>query len=444
MRETLTFKHIEDVPFDERVGLYFPEREELLPLEYTGWRDEVLSWKTTCYLHGSLCPSPTFHVKGPDALKFFEDNIVNDCQNWPVNKGKHGIMCLEDGTVMCDGVAVRLAEDEFETYWMAPYDAYRFEIGNYDAVGEYLTGDRFFFQVAGPTSIFALEKATGASLRTIKFMEMQDFEIAGKPVRILRMGMAGSLAYEIHGASEYSVDVYNAIWEAGQEFGMKKLGYRAYMMNHTEDGFPQAYYHFPYPWAEDKGFADYLARTGVGALGYGGTPYVGSMPAEPKCRYRNIVELGWGRMVKFNHDFPGKEAIKALIEKPNRQMVTLVWDPDDIAEIHRSQYWKDEEPYAPMDTPSDKSYMGYYQYHDDQVLDAEGNLVGISSGRTYSLYYRDMISLACVKPELAAEGTELFVLWGDEGTRQKKIRVTVGRFPYYNEGRNQEVDVTKL
>ena len=38
------------------------------------------------------------------------------------------------------------------------------------------------------------------------------------------------------------------------------------MMNHTENGFPQAYYHFPYPWGEDKDFTEYVTKSGA-ALG---------------------------------------------------------------------------------------------------------------------------------------------------------------------------------
>jgi hypothetical protein len=40
--------------------------------------------------------------------------------------------------------------------------------------------------------------------------------------------------------------------------------------------------------------------------------------------------------------------------------------------------------------------------------------------------------------------TEVFVLWGKPGTRQKKIRATVSRFPYLNEPRNDTFDVSKI
>jgi hypothetical protein len=51
--------------------------------------------------------------------------------------------------------------------------------------------------------------------------------------------------------------------KAGEQYGIRRLDHHAYMMNHTEDGFPQAYYHFPYPWDEDKGFAAFPDRRGA-------------------------------------------------------------------------------------------------------------------------------------------------------------------------------------
>ena len=79
-----------------------------------------LSWKKTCYLHAGLNPAPTFRVKGPDALKFFSDHCVNSFANFAVGALKHGIMCNDDGLVMAHGVLMRVAEDDFITYFLAP------------------------------------------------------------------------------------------------------------------------------------------------------------------------------------------------------------------------------------------------------------------------------------------------------------------------------------
>ncbi|MFC8520768.1 aminomethyl transferase family protein [Streptomyces sp. NPDC057257] len=438
------FAHTPFVPYDSTVDHYewaaggFPF---LVPWEYTGWRNEQLSWKETAYLHAGLNPTPTYKISGPDALRFLRDHLVNSFEKFPVNSGKHGIMCNEDGFVMSDGVLIRTGEEEFITYWLAPYIAYALQKGDYDAVGEDITASVSLFQIAGPRSLDILEAATGENLRDIKFMRMRQATIAGVPVRVLRMGMGGSLAYEIHGDLEHSRDIYSAIWAAGEPLGCRKLGIRAYMMNHTENGFPQAYYHFVYPWTDDPGFVEFLSKLPVVT----GKAQVqrGSYDPDPRSRYRTPVELGWTRMIKFDHDFVGRAALEREVADPKRTMVTLEWNPEDILDIHRSQY-EPGEPHPGIEEPNRFTFTdGANTLFADQVL-VDGEVVGISSGRCYSAHYRQMLSLCSLDIAHAVEGGEVAVLWGDPGTRQKEVRARVSRFPYLNEGRNQTIDVTKI
>jgi glycine cleavage system aminomethyltransferase T len=73
-----------------------------------------------------------------------------------------------------------------------------------------------------------------------------------------------------------------------------------------------------------------------------------------------------------------------------------------------------------------------------------GKTVGISSGRVYSYYYRQMISLCTIDVAEGELGNEVAVLWGAPGTRQKEIHAKVERFPFYDENRNETVDVNTI
>jgi glycine cleavage system aminomethyltransferase T len=421
---------------------YFHKGSYLFPLEYTGWRDETMAWKESAYFGAMLNPMPTSRVNGPDALKLFRDVCVNSFENFAVGTGKHAIMCNEEGLVFRDGVLIRTAEDEFYTYEIFPADAYFLSKGSYDAACENLTGKVFLFQIAGPRSLEILEKASGKDLHDIKFMHHRMSEIAGNNVRVLRVGMAGTLAYEVHGSIEFSHEVYNAIWNTGGPLGMRKLGQVAYMMNHTEDGFPQGYYHFPYPWAEDEGYIQFMAENRVERPG-ASVDLSGSMGNDIRLRYRNPVELGWAGMIKFDHDFTGRKVLEKEVADPKQQMVTLVWNKDDILDIYASQF-QPGEPYADMDRPNDIYYAPRHIYHADRVLNKNGDVIGISSGRANSYYYREIISLCSIDTSYAQLGTEVYVLWGNPGKRQKKVRAVVSRFPYLNEGRNETFDVETI
>jgi glycine cleavage system aminomethyltransferase T len=436
-------QHLPVIAYDPDVCVYdrtfpIPLFNTLKPwVHKTGWRDEQMASKTTVALNGTLNPTTTFRISGPEAMKFLESTCVNSFAKFPVGAGKHAVMCNEDGLIMCDGVLLRVGEEEFLTYWLAPYIQYALMNSDFDAAGEDLTGQAFLFQLTGPKSLATLEKATGEDLTDIAFMRHRTSTIAGRSVRILRMGMSGTLAYEIHGAAEDGPTVYSTIEEAGASFELRKLGVQSYMMNHTEAGFAQAWYHFPYPWFEDKGFAAFLAQ-GEGGISQS---FTGSMGPDPRLRYRNPIELGWGKMVKFDHAFVGRAALEKEAANPRRQMVTLVWDTEDIIDIYRSQF-EPGEPYPNMDDPIHYQWTAPYgtnTFWADQVL-KDGKQVGISSGRAYSYNFRQMISLCSLDTTVTEIGTEVEVLWGNPGTRQKRIRAVVSRFPYLADNRNQAVD----
>jgi glycine cleavage system aminomethyltransferase T len=442
------FKHSPYIPYDPALSTHIHSEGHAVappwaggdvPFEFTDWWDECLSWHENCYLHGGLNPTPTYRVKGPEALKFFSDICVNTFAGFPIGMGKHAIMANEQGLDTTDGVLLRLGEDDFVTYWMWPYVEYALKKGGYDAQGESLTGTVFLYQLGGPRALEVIEAATGQDLHDVKFMRSCDTSIDGRKVMVLRMGMAGSLAYEVHGKVEDALAVYAALLKAGAPFGITEIGRHAYRNTHTENGFPQIGIHHLF--AADQGFMEFFAQADVN--GSRALRLTGSMGPDYWPRLRNIVELGWSRMIKFDHDFVGREALEKEVANPRRQMVSLVWNADDILDVYRS-YLEPGEPCAFMEWAEDFSYSrGSDDYHADQVL-KDGRLVGISSGRIYSPYYRKMISLCSIDTPLSELGTEVTVLWGEPGKRQKEIRAVVSRFPYLDENRNEHLDVSGI
>lgn len=415
------------VPFYQESMLYTNGLKPFVyPYEFTGWKDEQLSWEKTCYIHGGLNPSPTTRFSGKDAKAFLSKYCVNTFLKFPVGSAKHCISCNEDGTISGDGVILRTKEDEYVTYWMYSLICLAASEGaKYDMEVTDLTNDLFLFQVAGPKSLQVLEKVTGDDLHDIRFMKFRNTSINGKEFRICRCGMAQTLAYELHGDIQDAREIYDAIYEAGKEFGIRRLGWHTYMMQHTLDGIPQFGYHWN------------IKMPGVPA-----SPMKGSYSQETEG-YVNPLELGWGFTVKFDHDFVGRKALEEYAANPKRTCVSLEWNKEDILDVYASQF-EDGEPYQSMEEPNDMYYDGLTILHQDKVLNEKGEAIGFSAGRMYSVYYRRMVSLCVLDLPYAAEGTEVFVLWGEPGTRQKKIRAKVSRMPYFNENPNQKFDVETI
>ena len=431
------------IPYDKEAVIYSTGRpgpnSGALAHEYTGWRSETMAWKETAYLGAALNPQPTFKISGPGASKFLSAFCTNSFTNFQIGMAKHGIMCNRKGQIIEDGLLIRTGEEEYLTFEMTPYIDFALDQGGYDAVGEDLTGKMFLYQIGGPKSLAILEQAAQEDLHDIGFLRHRMSKINGKTVRIVRIGMAGTLAYEVHGDIEDAHGVYSTVWAAGKPLGMRKLGQLAYMMNHTENGFPQAFYHFIFAWATNPAFGKYLGDRGIEI----GARFLGSLGTDNiELRYRNPIELGWARAVKFDHDFVGRKALEELAANPPKKTVTLVWDKEDILDVYASQF-EPGEPYEPMDRPNDFIYGRGLSNIADKVLNQNGEFVGISSGRAISHFYREMISLCTIDVTYGDIGTEVYVMWGNPGQRQKKIRAKVARFPYLDEPRNDTFDVEK-
>ncbi|HWH26595.1 MAG TPA: hypothetical protein VNT53_08130 [Pseudolysinimonas sp.] len=445
------------LPFDPNLSMYDAPAyrgHSAQPWEFAGWREEVLSWRTSVGLGAFLNWTPVSYLQGPGVLEFLSHACVNSFAKFPIGSAKHAIMCNDDGNVMIHGMLLRTGEDQVYVMWLSPWMDYLFDRdgGDYDVELVHLPSP-FLFQIAGANSLETLEVATGDNLHDIGFMRHRLSSIDGHDVRILRIGMAGGLAYEVHGEAEAAHAVYNSIRNAGKEWGIHRVGFQAYTLNHTEAGFPQSGMHFPTPWSEDKDFEGYLLTTGLEGFA---EPIVARGSAGPELgkRYSNPIELGWSHMVKFDHDFIGREALERIAAGSPRVMVTLEWNKEDILDVHASQL-EPGEPYLAMDLPNHYSFWptpgkggeGEDQspgQWGDEVKDASGEVVGLSVGRAYSVLFHQMLSLAMIDVAHSDEGTELTVIWGEPGTRQKEIRVRVARFPYLNENRNEDVDVSTI
>ena len=195
---------------------------------------------------------------------------------------------------------------------------------------------------------------------------------------------------------------------------------------------------------DDPDFVEYMSKVDFYEDAASAEPH-GTLSNDIHDYYRNPLELGWDHMVKFDHDFVGRAALEKLAQTGHRKMVTLEWNPEDIMKVFASFFEQGEEPYDDMPFPLNLGDLGPAEnrYQNHKVL-ADGKTVGVSMWRTYTLYYRKTISLCSIDPELAQEGTEVKVLWGQLDGRQLEIRAKVSRFPYLDLVPNKDFDMESI
>lgn len=397
----------------------------LVPFAYDSWEKEELSWYDNSYLHAGLNPFMFYDIKGIEYIQLLNDVSVSTFNKFPVGKARHTILCNQEGKIIIDGIVLRRSDDEFISMCLPDPKMLNQMVGNkYHFESKNTAIERFFFQLCGPRSLEIVEAATRQDLHDIKFMYTKDAKINGKDVFILRTGMAGTLGYEVHGKVEDAVMVYNTLLEVGKKFEITPLGRHGYRNCHVEGSIPQLMETYTSPAVEKPRIT-------------------GSLSPDDDLIYRSPIDLGWEKMINFSHDFPGKEALKAEMERHHNAMVHLIWDPDDVVKVIRAAFEKD---YCcdTLDMVEDYDYVrDNLAMRFDEVYDGD-KMIGAASGRMLSAKTREMLSICTIDQDYAIEGKIVEVLWGTPGTRQLRIKAKVMLFPYIKEGRNESFDVETI
>jgi len=399
--------------------------------QYSDWMDEQMSWKQTCYI-GDWSFLRDLVVEGPEALKLFSAISVNSFAKFDIGQAKHMIYCSERGKVIHQGILMRVGEQKFYNQsgssW---YTEFMLGKHNYDATCH--IQETFNYQVSGPNALYVVEKVAGESLRDIKFMHFRNIKINGWEVIALRQGMAGEIGFELQGPKEYSEEIYNTILKVGKKFGIRRLGHKTAMINHLEGCYPTHGWHYLPDRFSTKGYSEFLEITSPGKHEKLKGSYEGNDISD---YFLSPVEMGWTKNIKFDHEFIGRKALEIEVANPKRTVVTLEFNNDDMIDIYASLF-RDGEPYEPMDLPHQDMWITWY----DKVL-KDGKLIGISTVPGYSYYFRKILTLTYIDIEFSKPGTEVIVVWGDPGKRQKQIRATVTPAPYKKHG--GRIDFTKL
>jgi glycine cleavage system aminomethyltransferase T len=413
--------------------------------EFTNWRSEQHAWRTTCVLFDQSHHMTDLFLSGPDAPALLSRHGVNTFRNFSPGMAKQYVAVNEAGYLVGDAILFHLDENLYDLVGhptVANWLQYSAEAGGYRVTTERDDNsvDRppgqppklYRYELQGPAAGAIVAAVTGAPLPDVKFFHMTDFEMAGHRVRALRHGMAGQPGFELFGPWAEGQDVLNAILAAGAGFGLQRAGAKAYSTSNLESGWiPTAVPAIFGP--EMKGYREWLGADALGSLG-------GSMDsADITDYYVTPYDLGYGRTVRFDHDFLGREALERVAAGEHRHKVTLVWNADDVALAVRTLC----EPGLPakyLEMP--KARYAFFQV--DKVL-RNGVIAGLSLDVGYLANEHAFVSLATVDAAAAKPGTEVTVLWGErpnsakpgvEPHRQVGIRATVAPAPYVREVRN--------
>lgn len=175
-----------------------------------------------------------FLVQGRDAEKVLNYICANDVAV-PIGKVVYTQWLNERGGMEADLTVTRLAEDKYfivsagdfythDLMWLRkyiPYDAHAFVTD--------VTSGYTLMNIQGPKSRELMKRITSAdvSKEAFPYMSAQEIDINYALVQVMRVTYEGELGFELYVPAEFSVHVYEAVIEAGQDLGLKHAGFQA-------------------------------------------------------------------------------------------------------------------------------------------------------------------------------------------------------------------------
>ena len=218
-------------------------------------------------------------------------------------------MLAPSGRILGDFTVTCLSETEFNltvSYGAQGLHTRWFETQAQDGVQVENISDRLTgFQIAGPKSRELLQRVTrhDVSHEAFKFLDAKRIGVGLTQALVQRVSYTGDLGYEIYVDAMESRALWDALWTAGQDLGIRPFGMRAMMSLRL-----------------DRFFGAWLAEFGP----------------DYTC-----AETGLDRFLKLDKpvDFIGKEA--ALADQPTRRLVAFEVDATDADVNAYEPIWLD-------------------------------------------------------------------------------------------------------
>ncbi len=238
-----------------------------------------------------------FFVSGPNALELIQKVSSNDASKLAIGQAQYSCLPNDTGGIVDDLIVYKLDEEDY----MLVVNASNIEkdwnwISKWNDMGakmEDRSDEIVLLAVQGPRAVETLQKLTDEDLSEIGFYKFKKGQLAGVEMIISGTGYTGSGGFELYVPKDSGEEVWNKVFEAGEEFGIKPIG---------------------------LGARDTL-RLEMGYCLYGNDITDETSPLE--------AGLGW--ITKFTKDFINSEALKKQKEEGvTRKLVGFVMEEKGI------------------------------------------------------------------------------------------------------------------
>lgn len=269
-----------------------------MPVQYEGVTAEHLTVREAIGVF-DVSHMGEFLVSGTQALALLQKVTSNDVSKLEIGDAQYSCFPNEDNGIVDDLLCYRLQENEYllvvnasniekDWNWISTYNK------DFHADLKDVSDNYSLLAIQGPKAIAAMQSLATLNLSEIPFYKFKIGDFAGvENVIISATGYTGAGGFEIYCKNENATHIWNAVFKAGESFGIKPIGLAA---------------------------RDTL-RLEMGYCLYGNDIDDGTSP----------IEAGLGWITKFTKDFINASALaKEKAQKPSRKLVAFELDERGI------------------------------------------------------------------------------------------------------------------
>ncbi len=198
-----------------------------MPVQYRGILDEHKAVRTSVGIF-DVSHMGELVVRGPEAAALVNYVTTNDVNRLKIGQAHYSGLLYEHGGFVDDILVHKVSEQEFFLCVNASNQDKDFEHivahNRWQATVEN-AGPRYAqIAVQGPQAIAVGQRLTRTDLSAVRYYWFADGEFAGAPARLARTGYTGEDGFEVYVAADHAVTVWEALLEAGAEFGIQPCG----------------------------------------------------------------------------------------------------------------------------------------------------------------------------------------------------------------------------
>ena len=202
-----------------------------MPVQYEGVKVEHEKVRTGVGVF-DVSHMGEFLISGPNALDLIQKISSNDASKLVVNQAQYSCMPNDKGGIVDDLIIYKMTEEQYllvvnasniekDWNWISSHNSMNADMKN-------ISDEYSLLAIQGPKAAEAMQSLTDVNLSDIKFYTFNVGPFAGVDnVIISATGYTGSGGFEIYCKNDQVEQVWNKVFEAGKDWGIKPIGLAA-------------------------------------------------------------------------------------------------------------------------------------------------------------------------------------------------------------------------